>query len=164
MDGKVVGEWKMQIYVSEQSRPDHARFPLHYPNIEICKEGKPYNNLLFTGSIRNSGFLIWNIVGCCWIKRHYQLSMPTIPLSSLYVMTMYLYMLFDHVFMCSTRSHPSLLSWRKLSKKFTVKLKQAKIGILIVVWADVIQVNVVIMYFKTAADVMCYLCSNIYLL
>ena len=39
--GKVVGEWKIQIYVSEQSRPDHASFPLHYPTIVTCKEGKP---------------------------------------------------------------------------------------------------------------------------
>ena len=66
-------------------------------------------------------------------------------------------------FMCSTTSHPSSLSWRKLSKTFTVKLKQAKMGTLIVVQVDVIQVNVVIIYF-TAADVICHLCCDICLL
>ena len=50
-------------------------------------------------------------------------------------------------FMCSTRSHPSSLSWRKLSKRFTVKLRQPKMGTLTVIRVNDVRVNVVIMYF-----------------
>ena len=86
------------------------------------------NNLLFIDTIRNSGFLIWNVASCRWIKRHCQLGMPTIPLSSLYVMIMYLYMLFDHVFYVQYKKPPIIIELEKTLKEVYSKAKATKDG------------------------------------